>query len=200
MNRGLINRVFTSKSVIEGHPDKMCGQISDAVLDAILEKDSQARMACECTTITGMVSVFEAISTRCYVDIPTIVHRVVAEIGYDCPEYGFDSKTCAVLCAIDGQSPDITVGVDRSYECREQEGKACGADDIGAGDQGMVFGFACDEPPELMPVPISYAHQFAQRLAAVRKNGTLSGPHPGEKTQVSVQHGPDGSIIRIPAN
>lgn len=189
------NRIFTSESVTEGHPDKLCDQISDAVLDYILESDKKARVACECISNTGMVTVFGEITTSCYVDIPAIVRKTVDEIGYNKPEYGFDSKTCAVLTSIDEQSPDIAMGVNNALESRDGGGEA----DIGAGDQGMVFGFACDETPELMPAPISYAHRLARRLAQVRKEGILDWVRPDGKTQVSIQYGPDGSVERIPA-
>ena len=196
MNKAF-NRVFTSESVTEGHPDKMCDQISDAVLDTILENDNSARVACECITTTGMVSVFGEITTNCYVDIPAIVRKTVAEIGYNNPEYGFDSKTCAVLTSIDEQSPDIAMGVDHAFESRQ--GEKDYDDDTGAGDQGMMFGYACDETPELMPAPISFAHKLAQQLAAVRKSGQLPWLRPDGKTQVTVQYGADGSVQRIPA-
>ena len=199
MNRKMINRVFTSESVTEGHPDKMCDQISDAILDTILEKDKMARVACECTVTTGMVSVFGEITTDCYVDIPSIVRDTVGKIGYDRPEYGFDSKTCAILCSIDEQSPDIAIGVNKSYECREGESIVCDIEDTGAGDQGMMFGFACDETPELMPAPISFAHKLSQRLAEVRKSGELKWLRPDGKSQVTVQYGLDGRVERIPA-
>ncbi len=199
MHREMMNRVFTSESVTEGHPDKMCDQIADAVLDKILEKDKMARVACECTTTTGMVSVFGEISTDCYVDIPSIVRDTVGKIGYDQPEYGFDCKTCAILCSIDEQSPDIAIGVDKSYECREEKTNACDIEDTGAGDQGMMFGFACDETPEFMPAPISFAHKLTKRLAEVRKSGELKWLRPDGKSQVSVQYSPDGSVERIPA-
>ena len=197
MSKPYSNKVFTSESVTEGHPDKMCDQISDAVLDAIIAQDKNARVACECITTTGMVSVMGEISTDCYVDIPSIVRKTVDEIGYNRPEYGFDSKTCAVLTSIDEQSGDIAMGVDRALEYKEGENDD-GAD-TGAGDQGMMFGFACDETPELMPAPISYAHKLSYRLAQVRKTGELSWLRPDGKSQVTVQYGADGSVERIPA-
>ncbi len=197
MNKPYSNRVFTSESVTEGHPDKMCDQISDAVLDAILAQDKKARVACECITTTGMVSVMGEISTNCYVDIPALVRKTVDEIGYNKPEYGFDSKTCAVLTSIDEQSGDIAMGVDKALEYKE--GEADDGANTGAGDQGMMFGYACDETPELMPAPISFAHKLSRQLADVRKKGELAWLRPDGKSQVTVQYGADGSVERIPA-
>ena len=172
----------------EGHPDKICDQISDGVLDAILEKDPQARVACECATTTGLVLVMGEITTDCYVDIAGIARDTIVRIGYDSAEYGFDGRSCAVLTAIGKQSEDIAMGVDNSYDEAEQ---------TGAGDQGMMFGFACNETKELMPAPISYAHNLTRALTAARKDGRLPWLRPDGKSQVSVQYAADGSVERI---
>ena len=185
------NRVFTSESVTEGHPDKICDQISDAVLDAILENDPMARVACETVCTTGMVMCMGEITTSCFVDIPTIARKTINEIGYNKPEYGFDGNSCAVLTTIDEQSADIAMGVDKSFDSKDEA-------ETGAGDQGMMFGYACDETPELMPAPISFAHRMARRLSEVRKQGLVDWLRPDGKTQVSVEYDADGKIQRIP--
>ena len=184
----MMKRIFTSESVTEGHPDKVCDQISDGVLDAILSKDPNARVACECAATTGMVLVMGEISTNCYVDIPKVARETLKKIGYDSPEAGFNGNTCAVLTAIDDQSADIAMGVDSSYD---------EAYTTGAGDQGMMFGFACDETEELMPAPIYYAHKLCRKLTEQRRSGALGWLRPDGKSQVSVQYGENGQVERI---
>ncbi|MDE6129804.1 MAG: methionine adenosyltransferase, partial [Lachnospiraceae bacterium] len=191
--------LFTSESVTEGHPDKVCDAVSDAILDALMEQDPMSRVACETASCTGFVLVTGEITTTAYVDIPKLVRDTVKEIGYDKSEYGFDGNTCAVMVAIDEQSADIAMGVDKALEAREATMTNEELEAIGAGDQGMMFGYATNETDEYMPYPISLAHKLTRQLTKVRKDGTLSYLRPDGKSQVSVEYDENGKPVRLEA-